>query len=749
MGAYSIPLMGQPAPRENPTQAFNEGADQATRRYMEQAQTGNYMENAQLQQQDIQLKQMQISVQQRLAKAYQDATDKVNASRGSRQAGPPPPSAQAPSATVQPVPDTVSAPPQSPPTPVGASAVLTPQTEISIPYVNAPPPPPAVGANGVPYNLQPNPPETSAQAAQAAPPPDISAARVAALPTRAEIYANPPAGNSLADFARPAAQSPTASSPAAPNPSQVAQPPAVDFHTALIESLNQNGLGQMVPGISKQYSDMAISQAKAISDMADAHSKLATQATQLIQGIAGLPAGERDAQYQRVKSQLATLEQKMGGDAAQVPQTWDDSTMKVLAGNGTAVAEHATQLHQAAETARLAQEGIVNLAPKAAEYMQSQAAAITDPQSYQDLRTRIAAYAAQEKKANPNGPGFWQSALDSYPAQWSPAVSQDATLASLKPDERVTYFTKQLNDASQRLKSAALSGPDAYRAEFAAQTTKNPEFSNLFPAAPAPGAKWDAQAVATQAANVGATGEQYITAQNTSQWKEQLNDIHLQMVGIAQQRADTGQQRADQVRSSRGLTPTAVLNEKAKIDADLNGTASSPGGGLNGLRRQIGAQISSGKFVNRDGVEVPLTPQAKEELTQKYEAATDHSQSLQFDRAALDGVQRPDASALLNASDASNGTVLNGPDGSQWKKQDDVFYLAAGPAGQTTPAAPTAQPKTRTGPPLASQPAASPKTQTAPAPNAMSEADARSKATAAGKDPNWYVAQLRSRNLIK
>jgi hypothetical protein len=31
----------------------------------------------------------------------------------------------------------------------------------------------------------------------------------------------------------------------------------------------------------------------------------------------------------------------------------------------------------------------------------------------------------------------------------------------------------------------------------------------------------------------------------------------------------------------------------------------------------------------------------------------------------------------------------------------------------------------------------------------MSEADARSKATAAGKDPNWYVAQLRSRNLIK
>jgi hypothetical protein len=49
-------------------------------------------------------------------------------------------------------------------------------------------------------------------------------------------------------------------------------------------------------------------------------------------------------------------------------------------------------------------------------------------------------------------------------------------------------------------------------------------------------------------------------------------------------------------------------------------------------------------------------------------------------------------------------------------------------------------------------PGTPPKAQTTPPPSEpakMSEADARAKATAAGKDPDWYVNALRQRGLIQ
>ena len=652
MGAF-ISLL-QPAPRENPTQAYNEGAQAAAQRTMEQAQTTNYLENAQNQQLDIQQKQMQLDIQRRLAKAYQDAADRMKAKQGASPDG----SSLPPTAAATP-------PTASPTAPqAGASTVLAPQAQ--------PPATSAPSTDGIPEYLRPNP---------EAPP---VAAVSPAVPAGAAAALMPPVSPTPApqQAVRPIP------APAQAAPTQSWQSPGDDFHAELTRSLNENGLGQMVPGVNKQYSDMVIAQAKSVSDTADAHAKVAAQATQLIQGIAQLPPEQRDAQYQRVLPQLASLEQKMGGDPSQVPSTWDDSRMAVLAAQGTSVTEYANHLHQAAETARLTQEGIINNAPKAADYLQREVGATTSPQQYAELRQRIGTYAAAEKQANPNAPSFWQSALSSYPEQWSPDVAKDATLSSLKPDERVTYFTKQLNDSAQRLKSAALSGPTAYTAELAAQTAKNPEVANLFAPAPAPGAKWDGTGVATQAANVGATGEQYITAQNTMQYREDLLNIRDRLADISQQRADTAQQKADQARNPKGLTPAQVMVEKRRLDADENGTPSRPGG-VTGLRRVLGSQLQAGAVVDKDGKSIPLTRDSRAQLQAKYNAATDFHQSLQFQKADLYGIQRPD---LVSINEAKDGETVAGPDGSAWKKQDGVMYYQAPGSSASVATPPPATP---------------------------------------------------------
>jgi len=480
---------------------------------VEGASLGQMMQQRQLQQQQMQLMQqqtqgeqiqneqaqMKVMQQKLLMKAYQDTTDEL-AARGT--AAPAASPAAAPAATAV-----------TPP----ATAAPTGQGYLPVGEGYMPLAPSLSSAMGGPPDLPANPPSTPAAAASAPAP-----------------QAAPP---------------PAASPQTAP-----------DFHEGLIRNLYKNGLGFMVPGVDKQFSDMAIAHAKVLSDQAAAHQSMADQATGLLQGAASLPIEDRDAQYQRIRPQLAAIEQRMGADTSQLPQHWDattDGTIQSLMAQAYKASDWTNHVHQAAETARLAQEGIVNNAPKAAEYLQKEMASISTPQQYTELRNRISTYAAAEQRANPNGTSYWQTALDAYPEQWNTGLAQQATLASMPAQDRVTALQKHLELTTQRLSAAAGLGPQSYATELA-QT--DPTEAPLFP-------KTAGASNMKQIRDIGLTAAQATMA-----------DFRGQEIGIQDQKIQLMRDRLDFMDAHNAQAHKDVLSAaQNKVWADVSAVMQGQG----------------------------------------------------------------------------------------------------------------------------------------------------------------------------
>jgi hypothetical protein len=585
---------------------------------------------------------------------------------------------------------------------------------------------------------QPGPAPASPTAQAPAPPPDAGftnasgefVANPAAQPATPQTAAAPPeAGftNASGEFvANPAAQ-PAASLPAAapenvlsksaPAPIRSTPPaiptatpqqpaaggiagiPTIDYDK-VAQYLVAHGQGNQVMGVLSAQAKYRQELALQHKTEAEVHQDQMGQVAQAFQGV------NSEATLQQALRTAVPLAQKYGVDASQFPAHYDPATTPSFISQTVATAAKLADFSRQAQEAADLQYRISAGIPKTSKDLEEQYHAdISLAQNQGDLDLKNQKWNAIAK-ADPTGMTA-KLLTPLIEPKWSPETSQDATLSSLKPDERVKYFTGQLNDASQRLKSAALRGPQAYSDELARQVGKRPELANLFPAVPTDPGQFDRQAMATQAANVGATGEQYITAQNTMQYRQDLLAIRDRLADISQQRADTGQQRADQARNPKGLTPGQMMIEKRNIDADENGTPSRPGG-LNGQRGQLGTQLKTGTFgADKDGKPIPLTPQTRAQVQARYQAATDALQGIQFRKADLYGIQRPDATTIVNAQD---GDSLAGPDGSAWKKQDGVVYYQSPNSGAAPPAAPPAA----TAPPV--QRPAAPPAATAPTP---------------------------------
>lgn len=584
----SIPLQVRVPTPADPMQQYAQA--QAIRGQIQQQQMGQQaLKSGAL---DLQQKQIQLDIQKNIAKSYEEAAAEMQAPAASPSSTNTAPSGARPAspATPPPAASPQSAPPPDDTTPAeapppSAMALSRGTTDNAVP----PPGPEATGpesgppsAMAIPAQVptpapQPDastPPQAPAPSAMAMPaasagPMSVSGAASPAGPVSLSSMAAPPSTGGQSAAVR--STSPQAANPPANAPSAPAPVPE-NFHAALVRRLYANHVGQMVPGISKAYTDMQISQAKALADQSDAHAKVASQAAQLINGIASLPTPEqREQQYQQMRPRIAQLESQLPGAQGQpsvLPPNWDDHTMSVLAAAGTNMAEQFAHAHQVGETTRLAAQGIVENAPKAADYLQKEMAAVTSPAQYKELLDRVSDYADMEEKANPGKASLWRAALKPYPEQWSPEVSQQATLSSLKPDERVKYFTGQLNDAAQRLKSAAMKGPDDYAVELNTQLAKHPEYANLFPAVAQPGQAWDAKKMADQAAKVGTTGEQFLTANNMSDYRKELIGLRSQMVGIAQQNANTRENRET---AAEHKSRISALADRAIEESEANG----------------------------------------------------------------------------------------------------------------------------------------------------------------------------------
>lgn len=546
---------------------------------------------------------------------------------------------------------------------------------------------------------------------------DYGTASTPGASTPPSSYGAPATPNAFAP--KPQAPAPLAT-PAAPARPPASIPghagiPTIDYDK-FAQYMISHGQGSQVMGVLSAHTKFLQEVALQHKTEAEAHADQMALVMQAFQGVNRAPEDQKEAVYQQALRTAIPLAQRYGIDASQFPAHYDPATtpefINESIASATKIADFARQTHEAADLQFRISAGI----PKTAKELEEQYHG--DVSLAQDQTQLDAKNAKWKAIANTDKTGTLARILaPMMTAKWTPDLSQDATLESLKPDERVKYFTGQLNDASQRLKSAALRGPQAYTSELARVTGKNPELANLFPPAPEPGQPWNAQDMATAAASAGATGEQFITAQNMMKYREDLLAIRDRMADIAQQRADHAEAFTA---NGRPLTQGQQKVEARNIANDEYGTPSRPGG-LHLERLRVGNVLKNGTDPKTNS---PLTPQQLGDWQARYQGATDALQGLQFRKADLYGIQRPDAASVLNSK---NGETVTAPDGSVWRKQDDVLYFQGKGNGteqfplvghssqsprQTPP--PTPPPAATAPPPAAAPPAQQPPPQQQP-----------------------------------
>jgi len=207
----------------------------------------------------------------------------------------------------------------------------------------------------------------------------------------------------------------------------------------------------------------------------------------------------------------------------------------------------------------------------------------------------------------------------------------------------------------------------------------------------------------------------------------------------------------------RRLTPGQMGVELRNIEGLETGTGTKDKPGLNTLRLRFGQQLKSGKNEKGEFFKDPktgkITDQAEHDRIQsELQAATDNLQHAQFRKANLYNIPTPDPQDI---GAAEEGAEIPTAEGAIWTKRGGVAFFTR-MEGQQPAGAPATPPAARRAPatapssaPAPATPAAAPPKAAAPAAQKMTEADARKKAIAAQKDPEWYVNELRKRNLLQ
>ena len=459
----------------------------------------------------------------------------------------------------------------------------------------------------------------------------------------------------------------------------------------VVQFLVAHNQGSQVMGVLNAQAKYRQEVALQHKNEAEVHQAQMAQIAQLFQGVNAAPSDQKEAVYQQALQVAAPLAQKYGVPISYFPAHYDPQTTPTFLdqtiAHATTLADFAKQTHEAADLQQRFSAGL----PKTANELEDQYRSdISLANSQADLDLKNQKWQAIAR-TDPTGNTTRILSALAQPT-WSPGLSTDSTLESLKPEDRVKYFTGQLNDASQRLKSAALRGPQAYAATLGQITGKSPELANIFPAAPDPNnpTAWDGQKVATQAAMAGATGEQYITAQNSMQYKEQLLQIRDRLADVAESGAAMRQQALNAKLNGPRMTPGQQAVEERNISSLEDGTPTRPG--LNLSRLRIGQQITqvqndmqAGKTTDAKG---NALVDVRNKLITDLQGANDALQKVQFRKAKLYGIGTPDPQDVASAAD---GEAVQAADGSTWKKQDGVaFFKGMGDNGQAAAPAPIA-----------------------------------------------------------
>jgi len=399
-------------------------------------------------------------------------------------------------------------------------------------------------------------PQPAGQPSAAAPAPNGAPPAVAP-----NAYANDPItrspntlGGMMAMGSQPAAAAPPAAAPPQ-SPVQAANPmaplPPIDYNRVAAR-LEQRGYGSMVPGFLGAHTKFLTEQTALAKD------KLANGAAALEQSAQLLNGATDQQSYSAVLPQVRALAQQAGLNASAIPDQYDQAKVKAMTEWGTKQADHVRQGYEAADMAQRLALGM----PKAVDeweksYLQDVAGARNQAELDQKNQ-KWQALAARDTTGLSTG-----IVNKLVSPQWTPDLSTLSAISTMKPEDRTKFFQNKLELTSQRLAAAAQQGSAVYAAELA---RTDPAEASLFPPAPAAGAPFDAAKVGTVAAQAGQTGAQRITAQDTMQWRSQLEDIKLAMLALQRDRAannPTAQKAALDAAMTKVWTDTKAVKPDA------------------------------------------------------------------------------------------------------------------------------------------------------------------------------------------
>lgn len=242
--------------------------------------------------------------------------------------------------------------------------------------------------------------------------------------------------------------------------------------------------------------------------------------------------------------------------------------------------------------------------------------------------------------------------------------------------------------------------PDSVAGEFKNLKTFNPRTADIIQQMPL-----KSKDRITTAETAGQHRQAEEQRRVTNETRQDTNDIRREGLDLRRDLADQAaalrRELAGGTGTGRKLTPGQILTQERNISALENGNASRPG--LSDLRIKYGSQLKANMDdqPNRDDKSKignvlfdekgKLTP-AGQSITDKLTAATRNLQQQQYRKADLYGVGKPDASEVDSAPD---GTEVEAPDGSVWKKSGGVAFFSrmgggAAPAAKPAAAAPKA-----------------------------------------------------------
>jgi hypothetical protein len=584
-----------------------------------------------------------------------------------------------------------TAPSANPP----ASAVPAPSP--SAPAAPAPAPEEDQNPASLTYGLK----SDSAPAAAAAP--------YSASPTLANLQAGP----AVAPAAAPAAPAAprTATTPPLAFSGTVQFP--VNLNTPTLrrayEIASQNGLS---PQAQMQYLQSIASQQQAYNKMNDEtraalgkqYGEIADRAMGFLSAINGDPkiANDPVAKDQRYNAFLDGLArdrlisaQEYGNWKQQYPSYPGDDVIRQAAFAHMG----ASELAKLQEPGQKAQQQAVEIAAKKSDLAQkmeqdylADVAMAGDPKALQAVND----WWANRAKLDPSGDS--STILNGIRiSTWTPDAEQLASISSQSPDKRPKAYQDQLAHVSQRMTAAANKGRDAYAKEYAL----HPLEQSLFPDPPKIGANFDSKAVADQSAKVGQTPNEYITAQNTLQYRNDLLAIRDRLADISQQRADKSTGGAQ----AKAALNTAIGQVRANTIDAMQGRGVPPEKVTgDDAVRFLDERNPDGSYRNWPDMDPGQREQVRQEFVKQQGAAL-RSQNTQ---SIIDKRQQDDATmrALLGGQPASGarapapaaapappvrtvapgrapspppqaiadripeGRTATGPDGTKWRKQN-------------------------------------------------------------------------------